>query len=160
MDASERQIRVRTLVEEVWNKRHYEGAKDLYAETYANGFGTGPAARVEPIRRYHQAFPDLRMQMEDLIASDDTVVLRSTFRGTDTGGYLGGNRRDVRWTSGASQSCISTAPRSYGNGSGRTISACSSNSGWSTTHGRNRRSRDKSFGDRRHRGRPRRCAGR
>lgn len=89
MEVAERESRVRTFVEEVWNKRNYEAAHDLYAALYTNAFGTGPAARVEPIRRYHEAFPDLRMDIEDLIASDHTVVLRSTFRGTDTGGYLG-----------------------------------------------------------------------
>jgi predicted ester cyclase len=89
MEVAKRESRVRTFVEEVWNKRNYEAAHDLYAESYTNGFGTGPAARVEPIRRYHEAFPDLRMDIEDLIASGDTVVLRSTFRGTDTAGYLG-----------------------------------------------------------------------
>jgi predicted ester cyclase len=71
------------------NKQNYQVAKDLYAESYANGFGTGPEIRVEPIRRYHEAFPDLSMHIEDLIVSDDAVALRSTFRGTDTGGYLG-----------------------------------------------------------------------
>jgi predicted ester cyclase len=91
MTVAERELRVRTFVEEVWNKRNYEAAQDLYAETYTNGFGTGSAARVEPIRRYHEAFPDLRIEIEDLISSDDIAVLRSSFQGTDTGGYL---RRD------------------------------------------------------------------
>jgi predicted ester cyclase len=67
----------------------HDVACDLYAETYVNPFGTGPAARVEPIRRYHDAFPDLRIDIDELIATADTVVLRSTFRGTDTGGYAG-----------------------------------------------------------------------
>jgi predicted ester cyclase len=89
MDLVERETRVRTFVEEVWNKRNYKAADDLYAATYTNGFGNGPAARVEPIRRYHHAFPDLRMDVEDVIAAADTVVLRLTFRGTDTGGYVG-----------------------------------------------------------------------
>ena len=89
MDLIEREKRVRTFVEEVWNKRNYEAAHDLYADAYVNGFGTGPAARVEPIRRYHEAFPDLRIHIEELILTTDTVVLRSTFRGTDTGGYAG-----------------------------------------------------------------------
>jgi predicted ester cyclase len=89
MDADDREMRVRSFVEEVWNKRNYHAASDLYAATYANGFGTGPTARVEPVRRYHQAFPDLRLDIEELIAAGDTVVLRSTFRGTDTGGYAG-----------------------------------------------------------------------
>jgi predicted ester cyclase len=89
MDVADRELRVRTFVEEVWNKRNYDAAEDLYAETYANGFGTRPSARVEPIRRYHDAFPDLRITVEELICSQDTVVLRCAFRGTDTGGYVG-----------------------------------------------------------------------
>ena len=89
MKAIERQVQVRRSVEEVWNRRNYGAASDLYAETYVNPFGTGPAAKVEPIRRYHEAFPDLRIDIEELIVAADTVVLRSTFRGTDTGGYAG-----------------------------------------------------------------------
>ena len=89
MDATQREQQVRTFVEEVWNRRNYEAAGDLYAETYTNPFGSGPDARTEPIRRYHQAFPDLHLEVEEVIVTSDTVVLRSTFRGTDTGGYAG-----------------------------------------------------------------------
>jgi hypothetical protein len=89
MDAVEREMQVRTFVEEVWNGRNYAAASDLYAENYVNPFGSGPAARVEPIRRYHEAFPDLRLDIEELIDAGDTVVLRIAFRGTDTGGYVG-----------------------------------------------------------------------
>ena len=77
------------FVEEVWNGRNYDAAANLYSETYVNPFGTGPAARVEPIRRYHQAFPDLQLDVDELIVAGDTVVLRATLRGTDTGGLLG-----------------------------------------------------------------------
>jgi len=89
MDAVEREIQVRTFVERVWNGRNYEAAADLYGENYVNPFGSGPAARVEPIRRYHEAFPDVHLDIEELIVAGDTVVLRVTFRGTDTGGYVG-----------------------------------------------------------------------
>jgi len=89
MDAVEREKQVRTFVEEVWNGRNYDAASDLYAEEYSNPFGFGPAARVEPIRRYHQAFPDLHLGIEELIVAGDSVVLRAAFRGTETGGYLG-----------------------------------------------------------------------
>jgi predicted ester cyclase len=89
MHAAERDTQVRNFVKEVWNGRNYEAAADLYAESYVNPFGTGPSARVEPIRRYHQAFPDLQLDVEELIVAGDTVVLRVTFRGTDTGGYVG-----------------------------------------------------------------------
>ena len=89
MDEVEREKQIRTFVKEVWNKRNYGAAVDLYAETFVSPFGTGPAARVEPIRRYHQAFPDLQIEVEELIVAADSAVLRSLFRGTDTGGYAG-----------------------------------------------------------------------
>ncbi len=89
MAAGKREIQVRKFVDEVWNSRNYEAAADLYSETYSNPFGTGPTARTEPIRRYHGAFPDLHLDIEDLIVAGDEVVLRCTFRGTDTGGYVG-----------------------------------------------------------------------
>jgi len=89
MDAARREAQVRRFVDEVWNARNYEAAADLYGEGYVNPFGIGPSARVEPIRRYHQAFPDLVLDVEEVIVAGDSVVLRATFRGTDTGGYLG-----------------------------------------------------------------------
>jgi len=89
MDAVEREKHVRRFVEEVWNGRNYDAAADLYAESYVNPLGSGPAARVEPIRRYHEAFPDVHIDIEELIVAGDAVVLRAAFRGTDTGGYLG-----------------------------------------------------------------------
>jgi predicted ester cyclase len=89
MDIAERDRQVRSFVDEVWNSRNYEAAADLYGDRYVNMFGSGPSARVEPIRRYHEAFPDLHLDVEELIVAGDTVVLRVTFRGTDTGGYVG-----------------------------------------------------------------------
>jgi predicted ester cyclase len=89
VDAARREAQVRRFVDEVWNARNYEAAAELYDESYVSPFGIGPAARVEPIRRYHQAFPDLLLDVEEVIVAADTVVLRATFRGTDTGGYVG-----------------------------------------------------------------------
>jgi predicted ester cyclase len=89
MEVAEYEMQVRRFVDEVWNGRHYESTADLYSQKYSNPFGTGPSARSEPIRRYHEAFPDLRVDVEDLIVAGDTVVLRFTFRGTDTGGHMG-----------------------------------------------------------------------
>jgi predicted ester cyclase len=89
MEVVEREGQVRRFVDEVWNARNSDAAVDLYSEAYTNPFGAGPSARIEPIRRYHEAFPDLRLNIEEVIVAGDTVVLRSTFRGTDTGGYVG-----------------------------------------------------------------------
>ena len=89
MDTAERDTQVRNFVKQVWNGRNYEAAADLYGENYANSFGTGPSARAVPIRHYHAAFPDLHLDVEELIVAGNTVVIRLTFRGTDTGGYVG-----------------------------------------------------------------------
>jgi len=89
MDAAEREAQVRRFVDEVWNGRNYEAAVDLYAEAYTNALGSGPSARSDVVRRYHEAFPDLRLDIDELIVAGDKVVLRATFRGTDTGGYVG-----------------------------------------------------------------------
>ncbi len=89
MTEGEREAQVRKFVDEVWNGRNYEAAIDLYSEKYTNPFGVGPSARIEPVRRYHEAFPDLHLDVEELIVAGDTAVLRMTFRGTDTGGYVG-----------------------------------------------------------------------
>ncbi len=89
MDVAKRDSQVRTFVDEVWNRKNYEAASDLYGENYVNPFGTGPSARLEPIRRYHRTFPDLRMDVDELLVADDSAVLRATLRGTDTGGFLG-----------------------------------------------------------------------
>jgi len=89
MNVAEREMQVLNFVETVWNGRDYAAASELFSESYVNPFGTGPSARVEPIRRYHQAFPDLHLEVEELVVAGDTVMLRMTFCGTDTGGYLG-----------------------------------------------------------------------
>jgi len=89
MEAAEREMQVRRFVDEVWNGRNYEAAADLYGENYINSLGRGPSARIEPIRLYHQAFPDLHVDVGEPIVAGDTVVLRVTFHGTDTGGYVG-----------------------------------------------------------------------
>ncbi len=89
MEVVDRERQVRRFVDEVWNDRNYGAAADLYGGKYVNPFGAGPSARVEPIRRYHQAFPDLRLDIEELVVAGETAVLRATFRGTDTGGYVG-----------------------------------------------------------------------
>jgi hypothetical protein len=69
---ADRESRVRTFVDEVWNGRNYEAAADLYGEKYRSPFGVGPSARIEPIRRYREAFPDLHLDVEDLIVAGDT----------------------------------------------------------------------------------------
>jgi steroid delta-isomerase-like uncharacterized protein len=50
---------------------------------------TGPAALKEVFARLHGAFPDLSVQVEDLIAEGDKVVARNTVTGTHRGEFMG-----------------------------------------------------------------------
>lgn len=69
MSHSWREAQVRTFIAEVWNGRNYDASAELYGEAFSNALGTGPQARSEVIRRYHQAFPDLRLDVDELIVA-------------------------------------------------------------------------------------------
>jgi predicted ester cyclase len=52
------------------------------------------------IRSYHQAFPDLAVTIEDLVAADRVVAVRYVAAGTDLGGFHGKpptGRRVTMW---------------------------------------------------------------
>jgi steroid delta-isomerase-like uncharacterized protein len=50
---------------------------------------TGPQALKEVFARLHLAFPDLRVQVQDLIEEGDKVAGRNTVTGTHRGEYMG-----------------------------------------------------------------------
>ncbi|BCY05945.1 ester cyclase [Actinoplanes sp. L3-i22] len=49
----------------------------------------GQQAWREGFEMMRHAFPDLRAQIEDIVAADDRVALRLRFRGTHSGEFLG-----------------------------------------------------------------------
>ena len=73
---------VRRLVEEVLN----EGRMDVVDELYAPALAADARAWIAPFRT---SFPDMRMDIVDLIAEGDTVVGRFTCSGTHLGAWLG-----------------------------------------------------------------------
>lgn len=80
---------IRRLVDEVLSAGDMDVIDELYAPSFA------PAAR-EWITPFRASFPDVRMEVVDLIAEGDTVVGRFTCSATHTGEWLGhpptGNR--------------------------------------------------------------------
>jgi steroid delta-isomerase-like uncharacterized protein len=80
--------------EEVWNQRRAETIDELltaesvcYAE---DGHLTGPQQFREQMHKpFLEAFPDLRVTVEDVIADGPQVVVRWTATGTHTGTGLG-----------------------------------------------------------------------
>jgi steroid delta-isomerase-like uncharacterized protein len=74
---------VRRYYAEVLNGRNLDAVGDFYTDERI----------IEGVRRgcfsYFQAFPDLHLSIEDLIAEGDKVFCRSTMTGTHDGEYKG-----------------------------------------------------------------------
>jgi len=85
----------RRLVDEVYNK----GQVDVLGEILGPGYVGNDPALPEPIQgasgerelvtAYRNAFPDLEVAIEDMIAAGDKVVTRWTARGTHRGALWG-----------------------------------------------------------------------
>lgn len=74
---------VRAYYERVMNGRDLDAVEEFFADERI----------VEMVRggcfRYFEAFPDLHIALDDLIAEDDRVFVRSTMTGTHDGEYKG-----------------------------------------------------------------------
>jgi steroid delta-isomerase-like uncharacterized protein len=82
---------VRRLIEEVWNKGNLSSLDEFFTPNYQNhdpsspDFGRGPESERKGATLYRNAFPDLRLTIEDIIAEGDTVMVRWSSRGTHKG---------------------------------------------------------------------------
>jgi steroid delta-isomerase-like uncharacterized protein len=82
--------------EEVWNQGR-EGAIDELLSPEGVGFGLaeagtevhGPAQFKPFVRNFRDAFPDLRIIVEDMVAEADKVAIRFRVTGTHRGNGLG-----------------------------------------------------------------------
>jgi predicted ester cyclase len=66
---------------------------DLCASSYVARIGSNPPMTLADHQRFAKAFyagfPDLQHTVEETIASDDTIVVRFTLRGTHRGDFMG-----------------------------------------------------------------------
>jgi steroid delta-isomerase-like uncharacterized protein len=74
--------RVREMIEEVWNGGRPERLPEFWVDDTRNE----AAALHEMLTN---AFPDLRVDVEDMVAESDRVVARLTFTGTHRGAFRG-----------------------------------------------------------------------
>ena len=83
---------IRDFFEQVWNQGNEEAIDRFIAEN-ANGndpdFGMGREGFKNQWRKWRAAFPDLRFEIEEIIAEGDTVVARWMLTGTQSGSFLG-----------------------------------------------------------------------
>lgn len=81
---------LRRAVEECWNQGNVALIDELGAPDFVNHDPARPNVRTrEDYKRWatevRSAYPDLHYTIEDMIAEGEQVVMRLTFRGTNTG---------------------------------------------------------------------------
>jgi predicted ester cyclase len=82
---------VRRFYEEVWNRGSFEVADEVFSTTYVRHdlrpteAAPGPEGQKQIARAFRDAFPDLRFDVEIVVAEGDHVAARWTASGTHTG---------------------------------------------------------------------------
>lgn len=80
---------------ELWEQGRLDLAEELVAPNHIDhnppiaGHGHGREDVVHHISVFREAFPDLQMSIDELVAEGDRVVERVTMRGTHLGPFLG-----------------------------------------------------------------------
>ncbi len=79
---------------ELLNAGDIDGFGDLLTDDFVEheelpGLAQGKEGVLELFRMYRVAFPDLRMEPDDVIAAGDKVVARVTATATQTGEFMG-----------------------------------------------------------------------
>ena len=86
---------VRQLYEEVWNKRRLELVEEIISPSHAlhdpnlTDSAIGPEAYKRQVTRFVTAFPDLRLNVEDVFGEKDKLAVAWTISGTHKGEFMG-----------------------------------------------------------------------
>ncbi len=94
MVASNKEL-VQQFIEQVWNQQRLDRVGEFIAPDYAvHLLGNpepvrGAEAVLQAVQAFHNAFPDWRDTIDDLIAEGDRVVMRWTSGGTHRGTFAG-----------------------------------------------------------------------
>jgi steroid delta-isomerase-like uncharacterized protein len=95
MAAEQNKAIVRRFLDECISNGNAELADELFAEDFVSDFiglpepVRGIDAWKQLARNYFNGFPDLRLIETELIGENDTVVARWTWRGTQSGDFMG-----------------------------------------------------------------------
>jgi predicted ester cyclase len=91
---------VSLYIEDVWNKGDLAALDNLAATGYAYHFGGQPprdkSAMRQLVRDLHLAFPDWRVELQDIIADGNTVAVRWSGTVTHGGRSWGFHRQENR----------------------------------------------------------------
>lgn len=96
---------VRKTMEATWSKGAFETLKELLAPEYAFYYPSNspnPVSReelIEFVKMYRKAIPDITMSIEELISTEDKIIIRFVERGTHIREFMGipatGNKYEV-----------------------------------------------------------------
>jgi len=86
---------MRTFASEVFGNKNLDHAAEWLADDFVEHQvfpGTTPDKKgaIDSYRIFFAASPDMTAEIHDMVAADDRVAIRATYRGTDTGGFLPG----------------------------------------------------------------------
>jgi steroid delta-isomerase-like uncharacterized protein len=88
MSPEDNKVTVRRFYDEVINQKHLAVLEELHGDHYvSHDLPSDPAELKRFIDGFHSAFPDGQITIEQMIAEGDTVALRATFHGTQTGQF-------------------------------------------------------------------------
>lgn len=86
----------RRYANEIMTKGKYEAAEEIFTRDYVEhdpfnppNQSKGPVLVKELAQFYRNAFPDARMTVDEIIATDDRVIARWTAEGTHKGDLMG-----------------------------------------------------------------------
>ena len=87
MSAEENKAAQRRIIEEIINRKNLDLADELFSEEHelhpeATGVVRGPEGMKRAFAGLHEEFPDVQVEIEDMVAEGDVVAVRLTFSGT------------------------------------------------------------------------------
>jgi steroid delta-isomerase-like uncharacterized protein len=81
---------IRNLYEGILNTGKLDLLKELVSEDYTGARGEkGPEGFAETVGSIRSAFPDIKWTVDDLIAEGDQVIVRWSWKGTNTSSFRG-----------------------------------------------------------------------
>ena len=94
MPADENRKLLDRYIAEVWGEGDPEAVLRFAADDFKRHTAPGSApldrdAQIERLKGIRAAFPDITIEVEDVVGEGDKLVFRSTMRGTHQGEFLG-----------------------------------------------------------------------
>jgi steroid delta-isomerase-like uncharacterized protein len=90
MSSEENKLVVLAYWQRCWNEKDVNSLDDTHVPWFAqNSVPTGTVAFKGLFSGFFQAFPDVRVSVDDVVSEGDKIVMRVTYRGTHLGDYEG-----------------------------------------------------------------------